>query len=296
MTSGELFNGHRPRGAFQGEGAGSAAKLHGFSMIQGIALRIVRPTLVRLGARFYYCELHAGCGYNHRASCDGSPIAFLKLARTFDLPGVHALCVDQDADAIAQLRTRIAGLRLPATFAVEVYAAPNGRALDRFRELITDRPGFAVGQIVVDPNGATEYAPPSGRSDAGSVPLTELVQFCADYPRMDVLINFAVTARLRWLGRQRLARRDALPRHLPDPEELLVLLHREHALIQDRPCGAGAKFVTLVYTNYRGKQTSRALGIHWLDSDDGQRILERCRLQPRALPPAEVDDDAPSCD
>jgi hypothetical protein len=276
------LDGRRRRGPWAGEGPGTAEKERGFAAIMATAMQIHALALRNQGRvwPYYHLDVHSGPGWNARANCEGSPINFLRHAKTYQLPDVRSLCVDQDAAAIAALRERVARLGLPPAIRVDVDVMDNRLALARFRRMIVDpRPVHARGLIVIDPNGAIEDAPPSARRDAGSVPYRELVQFCAECQSIDVLCNFAHDAKVRWQGRQRRGYADGLARYLPEIDEFAVDLSRSYGLIQERHCGAGRKFVTVVLTNYPGARAHPSLGIYPLESPQGRAIAARLLLQ-----------------
>lgn len=167
----------------QGQGPATRAKVHGFQKIFARTVAIVGlPRLYRSG--YLHLDLHAGCGWNERAGCDGSPVAFLKAAvegwRHPDVP-VRAYFCERNPQSADALATRLHAVAPSGgCVAWRVLCCDNAAAV---RQVLAETRSPAVmGTLVCDPNGERE------------IPRAGLREFFGRFRRVDAVwnVNFSV--------------------------------------------------------------------------------------------------------
>lgn len=165
----------------QGQSGYTRFKQERFAPVLAQSLRISKAAAV---ARFpfYHVDLNAGSGFNHEAAVVGSPINFLQAVQRTGRENFYGFFVDHSPEAIRDL------IKCPAIEAhstrVALFQADNSEILPVVAEFIAARernPQFAVGAIVVDPNGYH-----------GGVPWEALRVFCAGHPRFDLFLNLNI--------------------------------------------------------------------------------------------------------
>jgi three-Cys-motif partner protein len=131
---------------------------------------------------YYHVDLNAGSGFNDKAHVAGSPINFLHAADRNDRRNFYAFFVDHNREHVAAL------IRRPEVEAankrVHLFHYDNSEVLPVVAQFIADRernPQFAMGSIVVDPNGYHE-----------GVPWDALREFCHAFTRFDLIMNLNV--------------------------------------------------------------------------------------------------------
>ncbi len=165
----------------QGQSGATRFKEERFAPIFAQSLLISKAASV---ARFpyYHVDLHAGAGFNHQAQVWGSPLNFLSAVQRHRRDNFYAFFVDKDPSAIRQL---IARDEIEANSArVFLFQSDNDEVLSVVHEFIAARernPHFAMGSIVIDPNGYHE-----------GVPWRSLRTFCQAHPRFDVILNLNI--------------------------------------------------------------------------------------------------------
>lgn len=162
----------------QGQSGYTRFKYARFAPVLAQSLRISKAVPV---ARFpyYHIDLNAGSGFNDDAGVDGSPLNFLDAVRRTGRDNFYAFFVDHTLECIAQLGGRPEIEAHPTR--VFLHHADNAEVLPVVSQFIADHernPRFAVGSIVIDPNGYH-----------GGVPWEPLRTFCAAHPRIDIFIN-----------------------------------------------------------------------------------------------------------
>lgn len=254
-----------PQSTRQGQSDYTFFKEHRFAPILAQSLRISKaPQIARFA--YYHVDLNSGSGYNDQAAVAGSPLNFLSAVVRNDRPNFYAFFVDKERSYIQTLITR------PEVEAnsERVYAYPydNREILPVVDAFIAQRerhPHFAVGSILIDPNGWH-----------GGVPWDELRVFCQTHRRIDVLMNLNV--RSFWLERSHIQRatRGWETKPLRAVSNFPSWFHRDHWMLTDLCRMQSNTWVQLVG---RSMQTNtpdyRSLGFYDLYSEHGRDIVAR---------------------
>lgn len=243
----------------QGQSAATIDKERRISSALSIGMRIASAKFGGRGYRFWHFDANAGSGWNHDVDVPGSPLAFHAMA-DLHLSGMRraAFFCDINGESIRQL-----GERLNAT---PVYAAAstllpgdNEIGLTEFARAIRERekPEYAVGSVVVDPNGYW-YRNAKGEG----APVEALTRFVKVYRKIDVVLNLNA----------RTYRMQAAHKHavLP-PREVFRSLEKQHWLVARTQMG-GDEFLLAIGRN-TPTGNHKALGLHALDSGEGQHIM-----------------------
>lgn len=237
----------------QGQSQSSLLKERGFSALFAINARIVASPRCEK-AIYVAIDLNCGSGYNERADCIGSPLAWAKVAPILG-SRAYAFFVDRDADAIAALKARPE----MASVQCEYFCMDNAEFLRNLPQLLMARfPGrWIIGHILFDPNGA-------------DIPF-DIAREVFRHRKcscLDAIINYNTSAQLR----VRLSPK--LQRDVPTLAELSDIFGRKYWLISEPRPGV-QKFVTLIGRRVRTGDY-RKLGFVHLDSERGQRIAYEC--------------------
>lgn len=209
---------------------------------------------------YWHADLNSGSGFNENANCIGSPLAFLGAAQQAGRQNFRAVFVDHDERLIeALMKTPIGQDKRCACFNCD-----NGEILPVLSEMICAqerRPHYAFGSLIVDPNGYF----------GDEVPLNQLVTFCSEFPRMDMVLNLNV--RTYQLMRPHIAKGIGKwnGKVCPALSDLPKLLSRPHWLVC-KVIGQRSRFVLLVGRSYKAGDHA-AIGLYHMDGERGQQII-----------------------
>jgi hypothetical protein len=245
----------------QGQGPTTEEKLRGIQAALTVSLRL---SLANNVARYNYwhADLNSGSGHNQIANCLGSPIAFLNAADAVGRQRYTAIFCDKDLGRITELQARIG-----ANKRAECVNWDNHELLPVLAERIErsgDRPQFAMGSVLIDPNGYF---------DEKSVPHVELAEFAGRFPRMDLVFNLNI--RTYQLGNGHVANGLGkwATKFWPSPKDFPDIFHRPHWLISTIKGKGGDRFCLFIGRTLRAGDHA-ALGIYRMESEMGQQILK----------------------
>jgi hypothetical protein len=165
----------------------------------------------------------------------------------------QAFFCDKDEAAIAELSGRIARWKSTSF----LLPGDNQDGLDVFAERIqqAENPRFAVGSVIVDPNGYWY------RKENGDGVPTNLVAFAQKFPRIDIILNLNI--RTFWLQRSHY---DIL-----SPHKVLSQFGKAHWLIRQTKKDHG-RWLLAVGRNFE-TPAHRPLEFAKLESDTGREIM-----------------------
>lgn len=254
----------------QGQGATTEAKERGIKGTLAISLSMAdKPHLCRFP--FWHVDLHSGSGFNEQARCFGSPIAFLEAIRERLRP-FRAFFVDINADSVASLDARLAREYLTESKSCFSFLGDNEGLLPVVGSMIrqTENPRYAVGSLLSDPNGWTD-----------NVPLRQLAEFAAEFPRIDLIFNLNV--RFYRLAQGHISKGNDTWRakDIPSVLDFPQRFSRQHWLIRRITQSRGTPFIMLVGRNILAGDW-KAFGFHHLESDIAQAEIERIERQTSA--------------
>jgi hypothetical protein len=250
---------------------GTPYKQMGFDVIFGMSLKISKAAPVAKYT-YWHIDLCAGTGFNDRAGCEGSPLVFLRQARSARR-AVRAHFCDIERHAVVALEERIAGLSLPPLVETRCHQADNKHFLATVAGIIrrTERsPRFAMGTCLLDPNGT--------KPDV--FPLQQLATFAATFPRIDILVNINLNCLRSCLGCHRRGMKGF--EWAWTIEEFLARVHRKHWMIRNPIEHPGHRFTMLIG---RDKETNTCpySGFHDTRSEIGRRIVSGMKRVPETL-------------
>lgn len=211
------------------------------------------------GFGYWHFDANAGCGHNDMVDVPGSPVAFHVCADSH-LKGMarRAFFCDLNGAALTELHTR--QLRAEWKQSSYLIKGDNEEGLDVFAECVKtsgERVEFAVGSIIVDPNGYW-YRNAKGEGP----PIKSLMRFTAEFPRIDLILNLnARTYRL-----QRGQAHDVLA-----PRDVLASLNKAHWLVRWTHHGAN-DWLLAVGRNFETGD-HRKIGFHKLNSPEGHEVM-----------------------
>lgn len=115
---------------------------------------------------YFHVDLNAGAGYNRSAGIVGSPRIFLNVARKHRQLPIRAWFVERNRDRMEALRAEVceSGSLFNCDRVFEPLKEDNRETLRRLVADVSrhDRPAYARGSIVSDPNG---WSPKQGALD-----------------------------------------------------------------------------------------------------------------------------------
>jgi three-Cys-motif partner protein len=202
---------------------------------------------------YHLFDINAGCGYNHVAKCNGSPLVSLEAARQMEVGNVTFHFVDKDRSMCEELLTRV-GDDLRCT----VYNGDNREFVNAIPDLIRRQPGEdplrALGSVFCDPNGT-------------DLPIDELHYLSYLCTRLDFILNYPA----RTWKRERAAGFGSANLFL---WEILDKLNKKVWWIQCPDESDPNEWMLLVGRNF-GMNDWPSMGIYLLDSPEGQDCLRR---------------------
>jgi hypothetical protein len=216
----------------------------------GWAYRIGFAVVAKQNWQYFNFDLNAGSGFNDKFGCVGSPITFLNEAKSVSCSSYFSAFVDRDRQQVAALLNRPEVKTNPRC---EVFHGDNCEFPSMVPDLIChygDRPKFAVGSVLSDPNGV-------------EVPLEAIGQLAKICPKLDCIFHWNSTATKRGYKHIPQTRLDAVPR----------IIKKSHWLIR-QPFGIH-QFTILIGRNYRFGDW-KAQGFHHLDSAMGEALMDEC--------------------
>jgi hypothetical protein len=208
----------------------------------------------KFASYYHHFDLNAGCGYNHDAQCDGSPIVFLDAARRSGVGNFFAHFVDQDGNAIKELQAQVTDDRCT------VYNGDNREFVKAIPDLIRLHGGnlWDLGTVLSDPNGI-------------DIPIRELADLSRTCPRLDFVVNYPA----RVWKRVRAAGFESGKLYL---DEMLRLLNKKEWLIQCPLLSDPHEWMILIGRNFPMGEW-RKMRIYKLYSPEGQECLRRSYSQ-----------------
>jgi len=201
---------------------------------------------------YFHFDLHAGSGYNEKADCIGSPLTFVECMESLGIKNYHAGFCDREHSAVTELIERLGDNRN-----CFVHHGDNASYISMIPAIIQeygDRPEFAMGSVLCDPNGC-------------NIPISELSWLNLVCPKIDVIVHYNATQ----------SKREAhgVKADTPKLFDVVEGIGKKHWLIR-QPSGIH-QFTLLIGRNHRfGDYKSQ--GFYHLDSSAGQDIARRCHL------------------
>jgi hypothetical protein len=245
------------RRAGQGQSANTIDKERRIAAAISVSMRIANTVFGGKGYRFWHFDANAGCGWNHAVDVPGSPLVFWDAAKTcLTRMQPAAFFCDRDLVAMDQLHARFG--QMPEAAGSILLPGDNEDGLAAFGASIrrSEKPHFAIGSVIVDPNGFYY------RSAQGiGAPVRALPWFVQEFPRIDIILNLC----LRTFYLQRGAGHDVMP-----PIEVLSSLRKKHWLVSK--AGGQSRHLLVVGRNMPTGD-HKSLGFHHWDSETGRKIL-----------------------
>lgn len=244
----------------QGQGTGTARKQELFYHANAVGMRIFmsKPQLARYP--FWLFDGNCGSGWNDEVGVIGSPVNAHLVADRLGLAASRRefyFC-DRNRDSMLALQDRLAAN--PAWEACShLHVGDNEEGLALFGHHVAKRekPEFAVGAVIVDPNGWF-YRTPKGEG----VPIDGLRIFTQQFQRIDIILNLNV----RTYSMQKKKGDNVMP-----PTGVLSCLHRKHWLVGQIKIGQSRFWVAVGRNVPTGDH--RKVGLYHLDSEEGREIM-----------------------
>lgn len=240
----------------QGQSHATEDKARGFKSIFETNLRVSKIVFDRtpFPCRYFHFDLHGGSGFNDEVGVIGSPVLFAELAQQEGVPfRMHVAEIDKQR--AGQLSHRLANVDN-----AYVHTGDNRELAAMIPDVIRDcraNPEYAIGSVVVDPNGMKN-----------GVPWDELSRSLAQCPRIDIVINYAALGVKRAAGAgytDRLVLIDELPK----------VFSKKFWLIR-KPVSKW-QFTMVVGRNVR-LSGHRGINLYDWDSPDGRDCLREAKL------------------
>lgn len=248
----------RPRST-QGQSLATIDKERCIGSALSLGMQVAASKLA--GFPFWHFDANSGCGWNNEVDVPGSPLVFWNLAEA-RMPNmrVRAFFSEIEKPSILQLQER---LRFSERAAACSYLLPgdNAEGIEVFAQMVRDhdKPHFAVGSLIVDPNGYFY------RSKQGiGAPVDQVIAFTAEFPRVDIILNLNTR-------QYRLQAAHKFPQ-LSVPE-MFAVLNKKHWLVRLTHHGTN-EFLLAVGRNMPTGE-HKGLGMHAISSPEGQHILFR---------------------
>jgi hypothetical protein len=241
----------------QGQSRATIDKERRIGSALSIGMRIVANKFGGKGFNYFHFDANAGSGWNERINVPGSPRVFWTLADEYlqALPP-FGFFAEKNLHRAADLLAAV-----PSAYAHNsyVFARDNEQALEVFAEFIRkkDRPRFAVGSIIVDPDGWF-YRNAKGEG----APIIGLQRFAAEFPRIDIILNLnGRTYRLQ----------KPHGHAVQSPEQIFQSLRKSYWLIGYANYG-GCDFLLAVGRN-TPTGDHKSIGMYTIDSPQGRHII-----------------------
>ena len=256
--------------AVRGQGQGPSTRQKAEAFLAIFRRQLAVASLSAFRSDYLHVDLHAGCGWNEAAGCDGSPVLFLRAAESWE-PRDRRVCayfMEHNPEAAAALRGRLAGLRPSGAGGVfwQVVEGDNGAGL---RAVAGGHPPDVVGTLLCDPNGIK------------SVPLADLGPFFGRFRRVDAVwqANLSLFRKLRGCKEHGMS---GFERY-PDVAGVVAEMRKANWWVRNPSRVAGEMLTTLYGTNAPPSLSlslSRRLEFYPVqgeghDADTGREILAR---------------------
>ena len=249
----------------QGQGAGTLDKERKIGSAESIGMTIANGLARRQAWRqtrpYFHLDLNAGSGWNDIAGCPGSPVVFLELAqRQITHMPLYAWFCDINPTAIARLEQWLLQYGHLPQRGISLLCEDNLSVIARFAEQIRrrDRPEHALGSLLCDPNAWFH------RNQKGEgVPVEEIIQFAAEFPKIDIIfnVNYRVYAMQRGAGHNVLS-----------PDQIRTRLNRAHWLVSRQHLGGQNRFWLAIARNVTTGDHRRLGLVHW-DGPEGRYVM-----------------------
>jgi len=216
-------------------------------------------------SHYFHFDLNAGCGWNEKANCYGSPIAFRSAACAANFSSALCFCceVNEQSAKLLANKTKHDG----STF---VVCGRNQRFAEMIPHIIRRfgvSPSRAFGSILIDPNDQKRSA----------IPYEELRLVTAECPKLDVFFHFPQLAMKRINGA--VAKGTLRQCHAEDCfhiDKMPEVIGRDYLWIKQTP--EMGNFALVVGRNTDNINADKSTGLVKWDSDDGIFYRERCVL------------------
>ena len=249
-----------PGGNQQGQSLATIDKERRIGAALSVGMRIGSSCFADKGFRYWHFDGNSGSGWNEAVNVPGSPLVFWQVA-ALNLKGMlpRPFFCDIDREAMRRLQVRLRETPVAAASSV-LLPGDNEAALDVFAECIRkfENPRFALGSLLVDPNGYY-YRTPKGTG----APIGALNWFCREFLRIDITLNLNV----RTYQLQSKHQHNVLP-----PREVLSSLNKAYWLV-GRARTKGGRFLQAVGRNTPTGDI-KTLQLYRAESEIGQFILD----------------------
>lgn len=246
-------------GSTQGQSPATIDKERRIASALSIGMRIANARFGGKGFRYWHFDANAGSGWNGDFDVPGSPLVFHAMADQH-LGGMRreAFFCELNGETLGQLAARLGRYAGQST----LLPGDNDIALDAFAERIrqAEKPSYAVGSVIVDPNGYWYR----NAENKGASPVKAMLRFVAEFPRIDVVLNL----NMRIYRLQKSRNHSVLP-----PRAVLGSLNKKHWLVSEANRG-GRSFLLAVGRN-TPTGDHRQLQLYRLGTPDADHILSR---------------------
>lgn len=225
-----------------------------------MTMKIANAKFGGQGFPYWHFDANAGCGHNDIVDVPGSPIVFHAAADAC-LAGMErrAFFCDKNVAALKELDSRLSQQWKSSSY---LLPGDNEEALEVFAENIRqsgDRPHFAIGSVIVDPNGYWYR----NKTTGDGPPIASLLRFVAEFPRIDIILN--LNARIYRLQRGN-------GHHVSPPRDVLASLRKSNWLVRYTHHGSSNDWLLAVGRNIVTGD-HRKIEFHKLDSDEGHQVM-----------------------
>lgn len=250
----------------QGQSAVTLDKERRIAAAISIGMRIASSRFGGKGFKFWHFDANSGCGWNDAVDVPGSPLVFWQAAKEC-LSGLEPcpFFCDFDKTAMEGLHGRISQNEVSKTGS-NLILGDNEEGIEIFSEYIRrsrENPAYAVGSIIVDPNGYFYR----NAKNVGA-PVNALPALSREFPRIDIILNLNI----RTFHLQRSQNHNVIP-----PRDVLRSLNKKQWLV-GRAGSSGCRFLLAIGRNIVTGD-HKSLGLHDAESEIGQSILNAAESQ-----------------
>lgn len=259
----------------QGQGGGTLDKERKIGSAESIGMTIANGLAKRQAWRqsvpYFHLDLNAGSGWNEIAECPGSPVVFCELAQQqITAMPLYAWFCDKNQAAIDKLERWLTHYGHLPQSGISLLCEDNRSAIVRFAEQVRrrDRPQYAIGSLLCDPNAWFYRA-----KDGAGVPVEEVIEFAAEFPKIDIIlnINYRFYNMAQGVDRRRRLRGKQDSFSVLSPDEIRARLNRKHWLVSHQHFG-GDRFWLAIGRNVPTGDHRRLGLVHW-DSPEGRQVM-----------------------
>lgn len=259
----------------QGQSEATKVKRVAISSVLTINMKIISQSLRRkpwANFRYWHFDANCGCGWNEHVDVAGSPLLFHQAADRC-LGNIRRLGVfcDKSEGATDKLYDILYARNPLYLNETGLYEGDNEEGIKLFCDRIRreEKPEYAMGSILIDPNGYAGYWP-KDRKMQEVPPLKMLNAVNREFPRIDFILNLNLTLYHRMAGHKR---KGTSFLDMLSPRELFTSLGKQYWQVKRVNC-KGGKWLLAVGRNYRAGDYS-ALKLYHLDTVEGQAILDQ---------------------